>query len=90
MSKWHAHVAHMAKNMNMVGGTFGGGAGPLGLPWAWWGGRAPWAPLNPVLTELVYITPGTSKITRWFYSWVSLYRIKLNTASNIQKSVCIV
>jgi len=22
MTKWHAHVAHMAKHMNMVGGPF--------------------------------------------------------------------
>jgi len=25
MSKWHAHAAHMAKNMNKAGGHFGGG-----------------------------------------------------------------
>jgi len=31
MTKWHAHVAHMAKHINMVGAPFGGG------PWA----RAP-------------------------------------------------
>jgi len=34
MSKWHAHVTHTAKHMNMVGALFGG------RPWA----RAPWAP----------------------------------------------
>jgi len=34
MTKWHAHVAHMAKQMDMVGGLFGGG------PWA----RAPCLP----------------------------------------------
>jgi len=28
--KWHAHVAYMAKHMNMVGAPFGGGSGPLG------------------------------------------------------------
>ena len=32
MTKWHAHVAHMAEHMKMVGG-------PL-----WWGARGPWAP----------------------------------------------
>jgi len=25
MTKWHAHVLHMAKHMNMVGAPFGGG-----------------------------------------------------------------
>ena len=30
--KWYAHVAHMAKNTNMVGALFGGGPGPLGPP----------------------------------------------------------
>ena len=32
MTKWHPHVAHMAKHMNMVGGP------------VWWVGRAPWPP----------------------------------------------
>jgi len=33
MTKWHAHVLHMAKHTNMVGGTFlvvGPGPGHLG------------------------------------------------------------
>jgi len=29
MTKWHAHVAHTAKHMNMVGGS---GPGPLASP----------------------------------------------------------
>jgi len=28
MTKWHAHVAHMAKHMNMVGAFFGGSLVP--------------------------------------------------------------
>jgi len=35
MKKWHVHVTHMAKHMNMVEGFFGGGPGPR-------------TPLNPV------------------------------------------
>jgi len=31
MTKWHAHVVHMAKHMKMVGGLFNGG---------------PWVPLK--------------------------------------------
>jgi len=29
---WHAHVAHMAKNINMVGALIDGGPGALGTP----------------------------------------------------------
>jgi len=43
MTKWHAHVAHMAKHMNMVGG-------PL-----WWGARAPFPPLNPALDSHAFL-----------------------------------
>jgi len=34
MTKWHAHVANMAEQMNMVGTLFGGvpGLGPLAPP----------------------------------------------------------
>jgi len=35
MAKWRAHVAHMAKHMNMVGGPLRWGVlgpGPLGSP----------------------------------------------------------
>jgi len=28
MTKWHAHVAHMARHMDMVGAHFGGGPWP--------------------------------------------------------------
>ena len=28
MTKWHTHVAHMAKHMDMLGALFGGGPGP--------------------------------------------------------------
>jgi len=38
MTKWHAHVVHMAKHMNVVGVILFGGKP-----------RAPWAPLNPGL-----------------------------------------
>jgi len=34
MTKWHAHVAHVAKHVNMVGGPF------------WWGTLGP-GPLCP-------------------------------------------
>jgi len=38
MNKWHAHVAHMAKHINMVGSLFGGEPGPADL------GGAPFTP----------------------------------------------
>jgi len=42
MTKWHAHVVHMAKHMNMVGVPF------------WWGALGPGplsSPLNPALVR---------------------------------------
>jgi len=36
MTKWHAHVVHMAKHMNPGGGP---------------SARDPWTPLNPALVE---------------------------------------
>jgi len=44
MNKWHAHVAHMAKHTNMVGG-------PL-----WWGGLDPGPPLNPALPRYAFFS----------------------------------
>ena len=39
MTKWHAHVVHMANHINVVGGP------------VWWEARVPWAPLlNQVLS----------------------------------------
>jgi len=45
MTKFHAHVAHMAKHMNMVGGLL------------WWGALVPgpFPPLNSALPPLKYI-----------------------------------
>jgi len=45
MIKWHAHVAHMTKHMNMVGGP---GPGPLGRP------------LNPALHSMVVLIIGAN------------------------------
>jgi len=55
MTKWHEHVIHMAKHINMVGGPFRWGA--LGL-----GALGP--PLNPALQYLQKPRPQTPHAIR--------------------------
>jgi len=64
ISKWHAHVAYMAKHTNMVGVPFGEG------PWA----RASWASLNPALGGKRANPMTLTANTEWQRVWSAVSR----------------